>query len=166
MCVSCQKLLINQCFGTWNVFPRNNAVSGGEVAASSVTRIQLLVTSSVNPAETGSWVGSIHVCVWGGQETRTGSHSSFPRSPGASQAPHSITNPHHRGWLWLSRLEKPGGRRQWVGGAAVGWAPAWESRGCCQFSADSFILLNIIMFIVFLNPVVMGMHFRKLSKHR
>ena len=38
------------------------------MAASSVTRIQLLVTSSVNPAKTGSCVGSIRVCVcvcWG-----------------------------------------------------------------------------------------------------
>ena len=33
------------------------------MAASSVTRIQLLVTSSVNPAKTGSCVGGIRVCV-------------------------------------------------------------------------------------------------------
>ena len=56
-----------------------------------------------------------------------------------------------------------------VGGWEPVWGgllPAWEPQGCIQFSADSSLLLNIIMFIVLLNPVDMGVHFRKLTKHR
>ena len=106
------------------------------------------------------------VCVGGGQETLTGSHSSSPRSPGASQAPYPSPTAITEAGCGFQGWRSPGaGGSGWVG-AGVGWAPAREPRGCSQFSADSFILLNIIMFIVFLNPVVMGIHFRKLSKHR
>lgn len=66
-----------------------------------------------------------------------------------------------------------GGRKGcfWAPGKQVGQLedngpPAQEPLGCIQFSADSLMLLNIFMFIGFLNPAVMRIHFRKLRKCR
>ena len=121
-CVSCQKLLISQCFGAWSVFSRNDVVCGGEVAASSVTRIQLLGTSSVNPAKTGQLSGSVRVCVWGG----AGLGDIGGISLLLPQEPRSVTNslpsrqPSSQRLAVLSRLEKPRGRRKWEGGSRCG----------------------------------------------
>lgn len=117
-CVSCQKLLLSQCFGTWSVFPRNDVVCDGEVAASSVTRIQLLGTSPINPAKTGQSSGSVHVCVCmcvgGGSGDIDGISLLLP------QEPRSVTSSLPSRQPPSQRLEKPRGRRKWVGGSRCG----------------------------------------------
>jgi len=54
------------------------------------------------------------VC-WGWSGDIDGISLLLPQEPRSITSSLSFANRHHRGWLWLSRLEKPRGRRQWVG---------------------------------------------------
>ena len=109
------------------------------MTASSLTPIQPTVNSSVNTAKTDGCVVST------GGSGDTGAHPPTPR-PGASETPSLPPPTPHRDWLWLSRPQKPRGRRKWVGGS-------WCGTGSCPGTTRLHPVLSWVLDIIKRNNV-------------